>query len=400
MNLYNSKKIFYFSNSNIFTKYFSSKQYLKELKFNFSNKKKEIRNLCFNLKKSSLNFPINEKILNKYKNTIEKNEKILFDKRLKKKCYSVGSISTNISNNINNNLISSSLKKKNPFSSTNNIEIKTNIKNYSFKHKKNKNKSINIFNFSKKYLLKNNNKNIGMLIKSKNNNKNKSESNILVNKNLSSDNITNITNNTNLSEINNSLNQLDKKLAIIKNINNIKHYFIKENLSEKLKIFLKRFKREIKTGENLIIKNKKGYYNIFPENSKIEKFNNFNLKKFKRHHSPKKTVDYYYLDKLSNKNIKNNSNLKIKYLLNQSSELLKKYTKKFENNKKNIEEKKIFLKKKDIVTNIILQDIKTEMNNKDLLFNNILLRPNENDYIINKQYDINYNLKNLNKINF
>ena len=398
MNLYNSKKIYYFSNSNIFTKYFNSKQYFKELKFNFSNKKKEIRNLCFNLKKASLNFPINEKLLNKYKNSIEKSEKILFNKKLKKKCYSVSSISTNISNNINNNLISNSLKKKRPFSSMNNKELKTNIKNYSFKHKENK--SINIFNFSKKSLLKNDIKNINILIKSKKNNKNKSEANILINKNLSSDNITNFTNNSNLSDINNSLNQLDKKLATIKNISNIKHYFIKENLSEKLKIFLKRFKREIKTGENLIIKNKKGYYNIFPENSKVETFINLNPNQFKRHNSPKKTIDFNYLDELSYKKIKNNSNLKIKNLLNQSSELLKKYTNKFENNKKNIEKKKFFYKKKDIIANNILKDIKTQMNNKDLLFNNILFRPEENDYIINKQYDINYNLKNVNKIKF
>ena len=397
MNLYNSKKIYYFSNSNIFSKYFNSKQYLKELKFNFSNKKKEIRNLCFNLKKASLNFPINEKLLNKYKNSIEKSEKILFNKKLKKKCYSVSSISTNISNNINNNLISNSLKKKRPFSSINNMKLITNIKNYSIKPKINKN--INFFHLTKQSFLKNyNNKNINKIITSKIIHKNKSESNILKNKNLSSDNITNISNNSNLSEINNSLNKLNKKLSNIKNIRNIKHHFIQENLSDKLKIFLKRFKREIKTGENLIIKNKKGYYNIFPENSKVEKFINLNPNQFNRHNSPKKTIDFNYLDELSNKKIKNNSNLNIKNLLNQSKELLNKYTKKFENNKKNIEKKKFFYKKKDIIANNILKDIKTQMNNKDLLFNNILFRPEENDYIINKQYNINYNLKNINKI--
>ena len=397
MNLYNSKKIYYSSNSNIFSKYFNSKQYFKELKFNFSNKKKEIRNLCFNLKKASLNFPINEKLLNKYKNSIEKSEKILFNKKLKKKCYSVSSMSTNISNNINNNLISNSLKKKRPFSSINNMKLITNIKNYSIKPKINKN--INIFHLTKQSFFKNyNNKNINKIITSKIIHKNKSESNILKNKNLSSDNITNISNNSNLSEINNSLNKLNKKLSNIKNIRNIKHHFIQENLSDKLKIFLKRFKREIKSGENLIIKNKKGYYNIFPENSKVETFINLNPNQFKRHNSPKKTIDFNYLDELSYKKIKNNSNLNIKNLLNQSKELLNKYTKKFESNTKNIEKKKIFYKKKDIIANNILKDIKTQMNNKDLLFNNILFRPEENDYILNKQYNINYNLKNINKI--
>ena len=397
MNLYNSKKIYYFSNSNIFSKYFNSKQYFKELKFNFSNKKKEIRNLCFNLKKASLNFPINEKLLNKYKNSIEKSEKILFNKKLKKKCYSVSSMSTNISNNINNNLISNSLKKKRPFSSINNMELITNIKNYSIKPKINKN--INIFHLTKQSFFKNyNNKNINKINTSKIIYKNKSDSNIYKNKNLSSDNITNISNNSNLSEINNSLNKLNKKLSNIKNIRNIKHHFIQENLSDKLKIFLKRFKREIKSGENLIIKNKKGYYNIFPENSKVETFINLNPNQFKRHNSPKKTIDFNYLDELSYKKIKNNSNLNIKNLLNQSKELLNKYTKKFESNTKNIEKKKFFYKKKDIIANNILKDIKTQMNNKDLLFNNILFRPEENDYIINKQYNINYNLKNINKI--
>ena len=397
MNLYNSKKIYYFSNSNIFSKYFNSKQYFKELKFNFSNKKKEIRNLCFNLKKASLNFPINEKLLNKYKNSIEKSEKILFNKKLKKKCYSVSSMSTNISNNINNNLISNSLKKKRPFSSINNMELITSIKNYSIKPKINKN--INIFHLTKQSFFKNyNNKNINKIITSKIIHKNKSESNIYKNKNLSSDNITNISNNSNLSEINNSLNKLNKKLSNIKNIRNIKHHFIQENLSDKLKIFLKRFKREIKSGENLIIKNKKGYYNIFPENSKVITFINLNPNQFKRHNSPKKTIDFNYLDELSYKKIKNNSNLNIKNLFNQSKELLNKYTKKFESNTKNIEKKKFFYKKKDIIANNILKDIKTQMNNKDLLFNNILFRTEENDYILNKQYNINYNLKNINKI--